>query len=285
MNRHTLNEIAPRVYWLSPDSSTDRPVLGVIAGERGSLVVDAGASPAHAADLLAAIEARGLPAPIYLALTHWHWDHVFGIAAFPVPTIASDETRRIVTAMADLDWSDAALDARVAAGTEIAFCRDMIKAELPDRSGLTIRPPDIGFSDELTVDLGGATARAVHVGGDHASDASVVFAPEARVVFLGDCLAPDIYHTPRRSTTAKLFPMLDRLLALDADWYLAGHDPAPVSRAELEAEALLLGTIGKLVDRIGPDRAAVLAALPEALGGPADADQIEIADEFLAGLG
>lgn len=283
MNRHAFNRIAEHTYWLSPDSTTDRPTLGAIVGRRGTLIVDAGNSPAHAEVLLSELS-RLSATPSFVALTHWHWDHVFGTAALDLPTFAYEETRRIVAEMAAQDWSDAALDARVAAGVEIEFCRDMIKAELPDRSDLVIRPPEISFRDAIELDLGGVTCRIVHVGGDHAADSAVVYVPEDRIVFLGDCLYPAIYAPARHYTTAKLLPLLDRLLSFDAECYLAGHHLQPMTRAEIQAEAALLRTIGGVVDEHGADREAILAALPEALAEPLNEDHIDIVGEFLAGL-
>jgi glyoxylase-like metal-dependent hydrolase (beta-lactamase superfamily II) len=283
MTNLKLNQLAPRTYWLPPDGATDRPVLGVIAGTRGALIVDAGNSAAHASILLRELETREIE-PRFAMLTHWHWDHVFGTAALELPTFAHHETARIVATMAWLDRSDAALDARVEQGVEIGFCRDMIKAELPDRSELVIRPPEIIFDDYVNIDLGDVTCRISHVGGDHAHDSSVVFVPEERVVFLGDCIYDDIYHGPRRLTTALLFPLLERLLAFDADFYLAGHHDAPMTRAEMEQEAALLTAIGRAVERYGDNREAVLAALPAATGSPLDDDHVAIADAFLAGL-
>jgi hypothetical protein len=55
--------------------------------------------------------------------------------------------------MADLDWSDTALDQRVAVGKEIEFCRDMIKAEWPNRSNLKLRDSDLTFTDRLDLYL------------------------------------------------------------------------------------------------------------------------------------
>jgi glyoxylase-like metal-dependent hydrolase (beta-lactamase superfamily II) len=105
---HTFQQIGPHVHWLSPDSTTDRPVLGVISGTRGSLIVDAGNSPAYAQVLLKEIERRELPAPSYLFLTHWHWEHVFGAARLSLPAFAHHETVRIVERMSHFNWSDAA---------------------------------------------------------------------------------------------------------------------------------------------------------------------------------
>ncbi len=284
MTQPHLHHISPHVRWLAPDARTDRPVLGVISGARGTLLVDAGNSAAHAQVLLQAVSQANVAPPTFVALTHWHWDHVFGTAALDLPTFAHTETKRIVMEMAQLDWRDAALDARVAAGVEIAFCRDMIKAELPDRTNLALRPPAIGFIEGVELDLGGVTCHIVHVGGDHAHDSTVVYVPDDKIVFLGDCIYPDIYHTPRRYTSIKLFPLLDRLLSYDAEWYFAGHHPQPMRRTEMVDEATLLKAIGRRVDDGEGDRAAMLADLPHVIGAPLDDDHVEIMDAFLAGV-
>lgn len=275
-----MNQISPHVYWLPPDATTDRPVLGAVAGERATLLVDAGNSPAHARLFLAEVARLKVAPPQFLVLTHWHWDHIFGAATIPLPTLAHQETRRRVIEMASWDWSDAALDERVAAGLEIEFCRDMIKAELPDRTDLILRPPDIAFSDRVELDLGGISAQLSHVGGDHAADSTIVFIPEERIVFMSDCLAPDLYHPPRRYTTRHLFPLMDQLLNCTADFYLMGHNPEPISRAELVTYTSRLRLIGQLVERWGHDRSAILAEL-----GRFDQDDEEDLDCFLAGLG
>ena len=280
---HTFHRLTPHVYWLSPENTTDRPLLGVIAGAHATLIVDAGNSPAHAHVLLEHIAATRLPAPRYLVITHWHWDHWFGAAACNLPTIAHIATQRILAAQTTWDWSDAALDARVAAGTEIAFCSEMLKAELPDRSQLVLRAPDIAFDGEVEIDLGGVTCRLIHVGGDHAADSIVVHVLEEKVVFLSDCRYDDLYATPRRYTTAKAFPLFDRLLALDAELYFGGHEPAPITRLALEAEARRLRQAGETVAHIGADRDAVLAALGQQFGQPLDAELVEFAELFLTG--
>lgn len=281
---HTFHQISPHVHWLSPDSSTDRPVLGVISGSRGSLIVDAGNSSAHAQILLGEIERHNLPSPSYLMLTHWHWDHVFGASHFSLPTFAHHETVRIMGRMAQFDWSDAALDQRVKDGLEIEFCRDMLKAELPDRSNLVIVQPDIAINEQVTVHLGDITCQLIHVGGDHAHDSTVAYVPEDGIMFLGDCIYDDLHHGPRRVTTAKLLPLYGRLLAYNANYYLPSHHTEPLSYQALAEEYTLITKIGKAVERLGDDREAILVALPEVLGFSLEEDHIEIAEAFLAGL-
>lgn len=283
MARHAFEQIGSHVHWLSPDSTTDRPVLGVVHGTRGTLVVDAGNSVSHAEYLLGEIAKAGIVPPTSIVLTHWHWDHVFGTSRIDVPTFSHVETQRVVREMAQLDWSDEALDRRVEVGAEIAFCRDMIKAELPDRTDLMLRVPDISFTDRVMIDLGGVTCQIVHVGGDHAADATIIYVPEDRIMFLGDCIYPDIYHIQRRYTLQRVDTLFEQLLAFDATCYLPGHHTEPLSRAAMVEEATLLKRIGGLVIKHSLERSAILTELQQIMHTPLDDDHIELVDLFLAG--
>jgi glyoxylase-like metal-dependent hydrolase (beta-lactamase superfamily II) len=201
-----------------------------------------------------------------------------------LPTFAHHETVRIVKRMSRFNWSDAALDQRVRDGLEIEFCRDMLKAELPDRSDLAIHMPEIAINEQVSVHLGEITCQLIHVGGDHAHDSTVAFVPEDKVMFLGDCIYDDLHHGPRRLTTEKLLPLYERLLAYDADYYLPSHHSQPMTRQTLAEEYTLMTRIGQTVKRLGDDREAILAALPQVLECPLETDHVEITEAFLAGI-
>lgn len=285
-----LNQLSPHIYWSEPDHTTDRPTLGAVVGADAILIVDSGNSEAHATLFLDALAQRGITtSQYYVVLTHWHWDHVFGSCAFERPNsvmmlVAQNETRRLVAEMVDLDWSDEALDQRVEDGTEIEFCRDMIKAELPDRSDLRIKVPDLAFDRQLEFDLGGIRCLVKHVGGDHAADSCIVYVPDDRGLFLSDCLYEDLHHGPRSYTTEKLFPLLDEIERYEADYYIWGHDPEPMPREKFVEFATLLRTIGKQVDQYGTERTLIIQELEAALDTALDDDSLEMVDAFLAGL-
>lgn len=291
-----LKQLSPRVYCMESNHTTDRPTLGAIVGEGATLIVDSGNSEAHANLFLDALAQAGvsLSHHVYVVLTHWHWDHVFGSYAFEKPAavltlVAQHLTRQLVAEMADQEWSDAALDQRVADGTEIEFCRDMIKAELPDRSGLRIKVPDLVFDRQVEFDLGGVTCVVKHVGGDHAADSCIVYVPEEKVLFLSDCLYEDLHNGPSYYTTQKLFPLLDEIERYEVDHYIWGHDPEPMSREKFLAFSALARKIGTTVDRTsneqtGNERTVALQSLADEIGSPLDEDAIEIVDAFLVGL-
>ena len=92
MSETHFSRLTEHVYWMSP-GKPDRPSLAAVVGTERTLMLDAGASAAHARLFLDALKNAGVRAPDQIALTHWHWDHVFGAAAIGAPVIAHARTR------------------------------------------------------------------------------------------------------------------------------------------------------------------------------------------------
>ena len=284
MPENTLTQTSPHVYWLPP-GPPDRPALCAVVGSEHTLLLDAGSSPAHVRQLLDGLTAARVRPPRYVTLTHWHWDHVFGAAELGVPVIAQTLTADRLATMAGYDWSNAALDERVKTGEEIIECARDVKIELPEPRHVTIAVPDLVFQTALDVHLGGGvTCHIQHVGGDHSADSSVMMVEPDKVLFLGDCLYDASGYEPARYYTRRqLYPLLDTLLGFDPQCVIEGHGPAVISRAEFEALANKMRRAGKLVEQLGADEVAVLAAVQTETGQEPDEDMREIVNSFIIG--
>ena len=246
-------------------------------------MLEAAASAAHARLFLDALTAAHVPHPDYVALTHWHWDHIFGAAELAIPIFAHQLTAQEISLQASYEWTDAALDARVASGAEIAFCADNVKLELPEPRDLHIVQPDIVYTDPLDINLGGVSVRLQHVGGDHAHDSCVMHVMPDRVLVLGDCLYDAIYTPVRHYTTKRLFPLLDTILSFDAEYYVEGHTPTVMSRAELVDLVDKMRLVGNIIDQLGADVIAVTEAVSKQLGTALDEDTKGFIETFIAG--
>lgn len=282
MTYPSLDRPTEHVYWL-PASEPDRPSLAAVVGTQRTLMLDVGASPAHTRRFLSLLEAEGARSPDMAILTHWHWDHVFGMVEVNVPMITHTKTAAHLSRLMGYDWSDEALDARVATGIEIEPCARDIKLELPAPRKVTLRSPDIIFSEELELSLGEVACRVVHVGGDHADDSCIIHVLPDRLVFLGDCLYEAIYTPARLYTTGKLFPLLDTILALEADLYIEGHNNNVMNRDELLVMAHKMRFVGELVMRPGLAAAAIFEAAASEAEEPLDDDTEYFLKMFLAG--
>lgn len=232
----TLHKVSPHVYWFTPESHTDRPSLGAVVGEQHTLLLDIGASPAHTRDFLAALAAEGVPAPSYAVLTHAHWDHFFGSSALNIPIIAHRLTAEQLATRTQYDYSDSGLQTLIANGQEVEFCAEHMRVELTDaaRAALTFRSPQIVFDGQLTLALGGVSAQVVHVGGDHAADSTVIYIPEDKLLFLGDCFYFTVYELPRHYTRDKVLPLIARLESFGATQFIEGHSDTPIDRVMMQ---------------------------------------------------
>ena len=94
-----LIQVTDRIWYFPLDDTKDRPILGYIRGDRFSVAVDAGHSAEHVQEFYAAIKAAGLPLPALTVITHWHWDHTFGMHAVNGLTLANRRTNEHLTAL------------------------------------------------------------------------------------------------------------------------------------------------------------------------------------------
>lgn len=275
-----MKKLSSNVYYIPHKQDTDRPVIGLINGGKYSLVVDAGNSPHHAREIKKAIEHLGVNNAKYLAITHWHWDHVFGIHYMNLLTVCHQLTEKKLKWMQKLDWDDKSLDDRVASGEEIEFCSSMIKKEMPSREGLILGSGDITFDSMIELDLGGVSCIIENVKGDHAEDSCIVYIPSDKVMFLGDCLAPDFYSGPR-SYSSKVTEMINRIMKYDVDIYVSAHDE-PLSKEEVHQYFKELLEIGRIAQGVTDIETAVVNFKKEFVRTPSE-DEMDTIQCYING--
>jgi glyoxylase-like metal-dependent hydrolase (beta-lactamase superfamily II) len=229
--------ISEHVYWLPP-APPDRPSLCAVVGDRGTIWLDAGSSDGHAREFLRVLAGDRIASPSHVVLTHSHWDHVFGADELGAQVVAHERTAAYLEQLASIEWSDEALDRRVASGDASPEHAENVKAELPAPRDVRVAPAEIVFRDGLELRPGGARVQVQHVGGDHADDSAVVFVEPDGLLFLGDCL----YEAPSGGYTSEhIEPLVDAVRGFGARLFVEGHNEVVMSVAELDeviAEAL-----------------------------------------------
>lgn len=219
-----LNKLTNRVYYMDFVQIGDRPVLGLVVGDKYSLIIDGGNSSSHAKEFLKEIGKLNIPPVKYLLLTHWHWDHVFGITTIGALNIVHKNTDSKLKWMKGLEWTNEAIHERVVAGEEIEFCEEHIKIEHPnsDRS-IQIPESDIVFEKSLIIDLGGVSINAKHIQSDHSDDCVAIHVKEEGVVFIGDAIYNDMYNGEYSYSREKIYQLLDQLLDYKGNYYIPSH--------------------------------------------------------------
>jgi glyoxylase-like metal-dependent hydrolase (beta-lactamase superfamily II) len=168
-------EVADRC-WVARYSFLDVNV-GVVAGERGLLVVDTHASEADARRVVEDLRRLGPGDVVAVVNTHEHFDHVLGNVvladAYDAPALIAHETaaERI---------PDAVERARK------LYAADPDDPHAGDVGESRILVPDQTFSSAKVVDLGDRFVEVVHPGRGHTGGDAVVRVGDADVVFAGD---------------------------------------------------------------------------------------------------
>ncbi|PAC80536.1 Zn-dependent hydrolase, partial [Bacillus sp. 7788] len=80
---HSIKKIGQNFWYITPISLTDRPILGMVVGSNKTLMIDAGNSKEHAKYFIKETLKHENLTPDMVVLTHWHWDHIFGLPALP----------------------------------------------------------------------------------------------------------------------------------------------------------------------------------------------------------
>lgn len=192
-----FERLTEHIYVYPCDGYTDRPNIGLVRSGSRALLFDAGNSEAHVALMKEALKRQGLPDPDFVAVSHWHWDHSFGMHAWGVPTIAGRETNEKLSQVRKWRWGDSSMEERVEKGEDIVFCNEMIKREYPDRSRICVTAAELVFESRLTVDLGaGVSCELIHAKGPHSSDSVICYVPSDEFLFLGDSNGKDLYGQP-----------------------------------------------------------------------------------------
>ncbi|WP_313352139.1 MBL fold metallo-hydrolase, partial [Exiguobacterium sp.] len=245
-----FKQLTSRIWYQTPVSETDRPILAVVRGEKHQLMIDAGNSSAHAALFLEEMKTHNLGSPDLLALTHWHWDHIFGMKHLGLPSIATKQTITHMKEMQPYAWTDAALQERMDQGIEIPFCADAIKLEFGATRDIEVVLPTISFEGQLELDLGGVQCQLIEVDNDHSPGSLLVYIPEERVVFLGDAMYADIFSPKWNYTVKRTTRLLAALDRLEVDYYIWSHGEA-MPKSEFEEEVNMLRRAIRVTEATG----------------------------------
>ena len=209
--------------------------VGLVVGGDSALLIDAGSSLAEGARLRGQAQAlAGRRVPL-LALTHPHFDHVLGAAAFAGATV-------FVAAGADEVFESGGEELRA----------DAVRNGLDPRAAenaadILVRPREHVWGPTLLELDGGPEVRLVAMRGHTTHDLVVVVPGDPPVVFCGDLVEESGEPQAGPDAVPGLWPAaLDRLLELGGEdaVYVPGHGAvvdAGFVRAQRDALATRFG--------------------------------------------
>jgi glyoxylase-like metal-dependent hydrolase (beta-lactamase superfamily II) len=219
-----LNKLSDTIYYLSNQDDKERPTLGLVCGEQYSLIIDSGNSTQHAKDFLLEIEKLNVPPIKYLVITHAHWDHFLGMNEFDATVIVNSQTDERLKEWQSYRFDDNSLAKYVNTNQMSAMCMEIIKTDIPNKDRFLLNSTDVIFENTLTIDLGNKVCILERVNSTHTDDSTIIFIPDEKVVFLGDCAYGTTTNSLFHYKQSLLLPMIQDIQKYDAEMFLLGHE-------------------------------------------------------------
>jgi glyoxylase-like metal-dependent hydrolase (beta-lactamase superfamily II) len=192
IKQNSRTKVADHTYVILDDNVGLVPNVGIIVGERATLIVDTGLGDRNGRIVLGEARKVAKGGGWYVTATHFHPEHDLGATAFP----ADAKLIRWSGQQREVDSSGAETIERF-----MKFSPTV--AEL--LKDARFRAADILFDQAVTIDLGGVHVRAFGVGPNHTLGDTAFFVIEDRVLFTGD-------------TVMSVFPAVSGMSADLAKW-------------------------------------------------------------------
>ena len=226
------------------------PNIGIVVGDRGTLVVDTGLGARNGAIVVKQAEKLAKAPNLYLTTTHFHPEHAMGEQAFPArtviirPAVQQDEMNKHATELMDLFRGFSAQS----------------KELLQD---VKLRPPDILFDKEIRLDLGGVTARLMWLGPAHTRGDELIFVVQDSVLIPGDIVQDKIVpNMPGADASLKNWlAILDQLEPLQPRFVVPDHGALGDGSLISKERAFILDLQGRSLELKRQGKSAAEAAM------------------------
>ena len=222
-----LKRLTEHIWYMPFEEERDRPNLGYIKGDHWSLAVDAGHSDVHVQEFYSLLEKENLPLPSLTVLTHWHWDHTFGMHAVNGLCLANVLTNRHLA-----EWKD---KIQVEGPGGFYAIAESVRKEYSGNKEVIVIPADLVFSGEMILDPGGCRVKIAQAEAPHTEDSTLVYVVEDKTLFLGDSTCPAFPHGSKDKALS--IKLADRIKAFDPEICVEGHW-TPVEPADTLADLL-----------------------------------------------
>ena len=208
-----LKRLTEHIWYMPFESERDRPNLCYVKGNNWNLAIDAGHSAAHTREFYELLEKENLPLPSLTVLTHWHWDHTFGMHAVNGLCLANSKTNMYLS-----EWKE---KIEKNGPEEFFSIHETIRREYGGNTNVIVKQADMIFSGEITLDLGGCMVRVIQTEAPHTDDSTLIYVDDDKTLFLGDAIGADFFTGIKRTDLCE--KLADTIKKINPEICLEGH--------------------------------------------------------------
>jgi glyoxylase-like metal-dependent hydrolase (beta-lactamase superfamily II) len=211
VRENVTQRLSAHVYVIPDNNVPLVPNVGIIAGDRGTLVIDTGLGPRNGETVLREARKVMRGQELYLSVTHVHPEHDLGAQAFPAAT------KMIRSRDQDADIAEFGLQLANSFASQSPARAELLK-------GAAFRKTDVPFDRDYALDLGGVRVRMVAVGPTHTRGDTVFVVEGENIVFAGDVVmsAFPAFASPYSSVSTWL-TALDRIDSMKPATIVPSH--------------------------------------------------------------
>lgn len=208
-----LKRLTEHIWYMPYETERDRPNLGYVKGDNWSLAIDAGHSAAHTREFYDLLKKENLPLPALTVLTHWHWDHTFGMHAVNGLCLANERTNEYLS-----EWK-----AKIEKNgpSEFFAIHESIRREYNGGMEVVVKQADMTFSGEITLDLGNCIVKVIQTDAPHTDDSSLIYIENDKTLFLGDSTCDDFFSGIKRLDRCE--KLSDTIKKINPEICMEGH--------------------------------------------------------------
>ena len=208
-----LKRLTEHIWYMPFEAERDRPSLGYVKGDHWSLAIDAGHSAAHVEEFYKFLEKEGLTLPRLTVLTHWHWDHTFGMHAVKGLTLANNRTNGYLA-----EWKN---KIETNGPKEFFALHESIRREYGANTEIIVKKADMVFSGEIILELGGCRVQVIEADAPHTDDSTLIYVEHDKTLFLGDSTCSDFFTGMKNPELCR--KLADTIRGINPEICMEGH--------------------------------------------------------------
>lgn len=208
-----LNKLNDYVFYSDYEDLRDRPALGYIKADKYSVAIDAGHSDDHLNEFYNLLNQHNLPLPTLTILTHWHWDHTFAMHAVNGLTLACEKTNNHL-----LDFIK---NQNAKTDEEFRNLDPSIKLEYPTEKQIIVKPANIIYNSEITLDLNNTVLKVFESISPHSDDCTLIYMPQEKILFYGDAISGEF--PTWKADSRKKEELINTINKLEINICVGGH--------------------------------------------------------------